>query len=165
MASLGLGFGGQNIEQAGKPDPLPPGSTNQYFLMHCEIEGPGMHDLLILLSIMAAVLVAAAFVFAIPVVGPILSWILIALALLAFLIGSPAVPHDDASPPSGSGWGGSLIPYETAGDPDGLVDLAYVFGRWVYDSLHAGAESNELHPVRYRIKLGQATQGKLSKGI
>jgi hypothetical protein len=165
MASLGLGFGGQNIEQADKPDPLPANSSSQYFLMHCEIEGPGMHDLLILLSVMAAVLVAAAFVYAIPVVGPILSWIMIALALLAFLIGGPAITHDDASPPSVGGWGGSFNPYETASDPNGLVDLAYVFGRWVYDSLHAGAESNELHPVHYMIKIGCATQGNLTKGI
>jgi hypothetical protein len=165
MASLGLGFGGQNIEQADKPDPLPANSSSQYFLMHCEIEGPGMHDLLILLSVMAAVLVAAAFVYAIPVVGPILSWIMIALALLAFLIGGPAITHDDASPPSVGGWGGSFNPYETASDPNGLVDLAYVFGRWVYDSLHAGAESNELHPVHYMIKIGCATQGDLTKGI
>ena len=165
MASLGLGFGGQDINQIDKPDPPPPGSTNQYFLMHCEIEGPGMHDLLILLSVMATVLVAAAFVFAIPVVGPILSWILIALALLAFLIGGPAITHDDASPPTNGDWGGTFNPYETAGNPKGLVDLAYVFGRWVYDSLHAGAESNEIHPVYYMIKLGQATQCDLSKGI
>jgi hypothetical protein len=164
MASLGLGFGGQNINDADKPG-LPPGSTDQHFLLHCEIEGPGMHDLLILLGVMCAVFVAAAFVFAIPMVGPILSWILIALALLAFLIGGPAITHDDASPPSGGGWGGSFNPYETASDPDGLVDLAYVFGRWVYDSLHTGRESNELHPVHYMIRLGQATQGNLSKGI
>ena len=165
MASLGLGFGGQNIEQADKPDPPLAGSSSQYFLMHCEIEGPGMHDLLILLTVMCAVLVAAAFVYAIPVVGPIISWILIALALLAFLIGGPAVTHDDASPPPDGGWGGTFNPYETAGDPDGLVDLAYVFGSWVYDSLHAGAESNELHPVHYMVKMGQATQGNLSQGI
>ena len=91
---------GRILNDADKPVPPPPGSTDQHFLMHCEIEGPGMHDLLILLEVMCAVLVAAAFVFAIPVVGPILSWILIALALLAFLIGGPAITHDDASPPS-----------------------------------------------------------------
>jgi len=85
--------------------------------------------------------------------------------LLALLIGGPAITHDDASPPSGGGWGGSFNPYETAGDPSGLVDLAYVFGRWVYDSLHKGAESNELHPVHYMIKIGQATQGDLSVGL
>lgn len=82
----------------------------------------------------------AAFVFTIPVVGPILSWILTALALLAFLIGVPAITHDDASPPSGGGWGGSFYPNETVGDPKGLVDFAYVFGRWVYDSLHVATE-------------------------
>ncbi len=165
MASLGLGFGGQNIEDADKPNPPLAGGTDQHFLMHCEIEGPGMHDLLILLGVMAAIFVAAAFAVAIPGIGPIVSWILIALALLAFLIGGPAITHDDASPPSGGGWGGSFNPYETAGDPSGLVDLAYVFGRWVYDSLHKGAESNELHPVHYMIKIGQATQGDLSVGL
>lgn len=164
MASLGLGFGGQNINDADKVTD-PPGTTQQHFLMHCEIEGPGMHDLLILLEVMAAVFVAAAFVFAIPVVGPILSWILIALALLAFLIGGPAVTHDDASPPTNGDWGGTFHPYEKPGNPGGLVDLAYVFGRWVYDSLHKGAESNELHPVHYMIKIGCATQSNLSMGI
>jgi hypothetical protein len=124
-----------------------------------------MHDLLILLEVLFGVFVAAAVAFVIPVIGPVLSVILIVLALLAFLIGVPAITHDDASPPSGGGWGGSFNPYETAGDPNGLVDLAYVFGRWVYDSLHTGAESNELHPVHYMIKLCQATQGDLSKGI
>lgn len=165
MASLNLGFGGQNIEDPDKPNPPLAGSSDQHFLLHCEIEGPGMHDLLILLGVLFGIFIVAAFVVAIPVVGPILSWILIALALLAFLIGGPAITHDDASPPSGGGWGGSFNSYETAGDPGGLVDLAYVFGRWVYDSLHTGAESNELHPVHYMIKIGQATQGDLAVGL
>jgi hypothetical protein len=167
MASLGLGFGGQNIESADQPAlPLPAQYTNQHFLMHCEIEGPGMHDLLILLEAMLAVFIAAAFVWAIPVVGPILSWILSALALLAFLIGSPAITHSDASPPTTGGWGGSFNPYETAADPNGLVDLAYVYGRWVYDSFHNNAESNEIHPVHYMIRLKKpAKQGDLSNGI
>src|SRR5260370_9258755 len=91
MASLGLGFGGQNIEDDDKPNPPLAGGTDQHFLMHCEIEGPGMHDLLILLGVMAAIFVAAAFAVAIPGIGPIVSWILIALALLAFLIGGPAI--------------------------------------------------------------------------
>lgn len=164
MASLGLGFGGQNIEKADIPAFPPPGFTKQHFLMHCEIEGPGMHDLLILLEIMAAVFVAAAFVYAIPVVGPILSWILIALALLAFLIGSPAVTHSDASPPS-TGWGGSVNPFDPANAPEALVEPIYVFGRWVYDSFHANAESNELHPVHYICKMKPVKQGDLSNGI
>ena len=165
MASLGLGFGGQNIEDADKPNPPLAGSTDQHFLLHCEIEGPGMHDMLILLGVMCAVFVAAAFVYAIPVVGPILSWILVALALLAFLIGGPAITHSDASPPNIGGWGGSFNPFLPTNDPDTLVDLAYVFGRWVYDSFHQNAESNELHPVHYMIRLCQAKQGDLSQGI
>jgi len=165
MASLGLGFGGQNINDVDKPDPPLAGSTKQHFLMHCEIEGPGMHDLLILLEVLAAVFVAATFLYAIPVVGPIITWVLILLALLAFLIGLSNITHDDATPPGDGGWGGSFNPFETAGDPKGLVDLAYVFGRWVYDSLHQGAESNELHPVHYMIKIGEATQGDLSIGL
>lgn len=164
MASLGLGFGGQNIESTDQPNPPLAGGTNQHFLLHCEIEGPGMHDLLILLDVLLAVFIAAAFVFAIPVVGPILSWILIALALLAFLIGVPAITNDDASPPSGGGWGGSFNPYDTAGGPNDLVDIAYVYGRWVYDSFHVGSESNELHPLHYMIKMGKATQGDLAAG-
>ena len=99
-------------------------------------------------------------------IGPILSWILIALALLAFLIGGTAITHDDASPPSDGGWGGSFNPYDTKKKtPGALVDLAYVFGRWVYDSFHGATASNELHPVHYMIKIGCATQGDLSKGI
>jgi hypothetical protein len=133
--------------------------------MHCEIEGPGMHDMLILLGVMCAVFVAAAFVYAIPVVGPILSWILIALALLAFLIGSPAITHADATPPS-SGWGGSVNPFDPANAPEALVEPIYVFGRWVYDSFHTGKESNELHPVHYICKIKpSAKQGDLSNGI
>src|SRR5260370_27871116 len=127
MASLGLGFGGQNIEDDDKPNPPLAGGTDQHFLMHCEIEGPGMHDLLILLGVMAAIFVAAAFAVAIPGIGPIVSWILIALALLAFLIGGPAITHDDASPPSGGGYGGAFHPYQTAGDPSSLSASAIVF--------------------------------------
>jgi len=165
MASLSLGFGGQNINDVDKPDPPLPGSTRQHFLMHCEIEGPGMHDLLILLEVLAAIFIAAAFLFAVPVVGPIITWVLTLLALFAFLIGLASASHDDAAPPSSGGWGGSFNPFETAGDPNGVVDLAYVFGRWVYDSLHKGDESNELHPVHYMINIGQATQGDLAVGL
>jgi hypothetical protein len=164
MASLGLGFGGQKAES---PDnAVLPGGSSQHFLMHCEIEGPGMHDLLVLLEVMFAMFVAAAFVFAIPVVGPILSLILTILAVLALLIGAPAITHDDASPPSDGGWGGSFNSYDGAKNPKDPVDIAYVFGRWVYDSLHAGAESNELHPVHYMIKMcPPAKQCDLENGI
>lgn len=165
MASLGLGFGGQGAES---PDNVVlPGGSNQHFLMHCEIEGPGMHDLLVLLEVMLGVFIAAIFVWAIPVVGPILSWILIILALLALLIGAPAITHDGPSPPN-EGFGGTFNPYDPTKNPKDPVDIAYVFGRWVYDSLHASPpeESNELHPVHYMIKMcPSVTQGDLGNGI
>ena len=136
MASLGLGFGGQGAKS---PDNVVlPGGSNQHFLMHCEIEGPGMHDLLVLLEVLLGVFIAAIFVWAIPVVGPILSVILILLALLALLIGAPAITHDVASPPS-DGFGGTFNPYDPTKNPKDPVDIAYVFGRWVYESLHTGA--------------------------
>lgn len=164
MASLGLGFGGQNAES---PDnAVLSGGSSQHFLMHCEIEGPGMHDLLVLLWVLFAIFVAATFVYAIPVVGPILSALLTLLALLGFLIGAPAITHDGASPPSDGGWGGNFNSYDPTKNPKDPVDIAYVFGRWVYDSLHTGAESNELHPVHYMIKMcPSATQGDLGNGI
>jgi hypothetical protein len=161
MASLGLGFGGQGAES---PDnAVLPGGSTQHFLMHCEIEGPGMHDLLVLLEVLFGVFIAAVFVWAIPVVGPILSVILIILALLALLIGAPAITHDVASPPS-AGFGGTFNSYDPTKNPKDPVDLAYVFGRLVYDSLHTNEESNELHPVHYMIKIGQTTQGDLGAG-
>jgi hypothetical protein len=108
------------------------------------------------------VFVAAAVVSAIPIIGPALSWILSILAFLAFLFGGAAITHDDASPPSGGGWGGKFNPYDGAGKPTDVVDLAYVYGRWVYDSLHDGW--NELHPLHFMIKIGQTTQGELAGG-
>lgn len=121
-----------------------------------------MRDLRTLLWVLFGVFVAAAALSAIPVIGSALAWILSILAFLAFLIGGGAITHDDASPPTGGGWGGSFNPYDTAGGPNGIVDLAYVYGRWVYDSLHDGW--NELHPLHYMLKIGEATQGDLGNG-
>jgi hypothetical protein len=162
MASLGLTFVGQDVEAADEPSPAPAAGTSQHFLLHCEIEGAGIYDLRTLLWVLFGVFVVAAAVYAIPVIGPILSWILSILAFLAFLFGGPALQHDDASPPTGGGWGGSFNPYDGAASGDSVVDLAYVFGRWVYDSLHDGW--NELHPLHYMIKIGQAKQGDLAAG-
>jgi hypothetical protein len=162
MASLGLTFTGQDVQPADEPGTQPPAGSGQHFLIHCEIEGAGMHDLRILLWVLFGVFVAAAIVSVIPVIGSILSWILSLLAFLAFLFGGAAITHDDASPPAGGGWGGKFNPYDGAGKATDVVDLAYVFGRWVYDSLHSGW--NELHPLHFMIKIGQATQGDLAGG-
>lgn len=162
MASLGLSFVGQNVEAADDPKPALAGGSPQHFLLHCEIEGAGIADLRTLLWVLFGVFVVAAALYAIPIVGPVLSWILTILAFLAFLIGGAAVQHDDASPPTDGGWGGSFNAFDSAASPDGLVDLAYVYGRWVYDSLHDGW--NELHPLHFMIKIGQAKQGDLNRG-
>jgi hypothetical protein len=154
MASLGLSFTGQQLDT--------PGDTQERFLMHCEIEGPGMRDLRDLFWALFFVFIAAAAVYAIPIIGPIISVILAILAWLAALFGGAASQNDDASPPSGGGWGGQFNPYDGAGSPSGLVDLAYCYGRWSYDSLHSGW--NELHPLYYMLKIGSATQGNLSNG-
>jgi hypothetical protein len=162
MASLGITFVGQQIEAADEPSPQPAGGSSQNFLLHCEIEGPGMRDFRTLLWVLFGVFVAAAIVDAIPVIGWIIGLILAILAFLAFLFGGGAITHDDASPPTDGGWGGAFHSFDEAGGPDGTVDLAYVYGRWVYDSLHDGW--NELHPLHFMIKLGEAKQGDLAGG-
>ncbi|MBV8841440.1 MAG: hypothetical protein JO078_06285 [Candidatus Eremiobacteraeota bacterium] len=162
MASLGLGFTGQDVESGDEPAPQPAAGSSQHFLLHCEIEGPGMYDLRILLWVLFGVFIVAAALSLIPVIGSILSWILSILAFLAFLFGGAAITHEDASPPTTGGWGGSFNPYDGAGNPNGQVDIAYVFGRWVYDSLHTGW--NELHPLHFMIKIGSTTQGNLANG-
>jgi len=150
MGSLGLGFSGQ------------PGGSQQFFLLHCEIEGPGMHDLRIMFFVLFALYIAAAALSLIPGVGTILSIILSFLAFLAFLFGGAAITHQDASPPSGDGFNGTLNAYDQATGPNSLVDVVYVFGRWSYDSLHDGW--NEIHPLLYMVKLGEVSQGNLAKG-
>jgi hypothetical protein len=162
MASLHQTFTGQNVESADDPKPPVPKGSSQHFLLHCEIEGPGMYQLRILLWVLFGLFIVAAALALIPVIGTALAWILALLAFLAFLIGGAVIQHNDASPPPGGGWGGSFNPYDEAGKADALVDLAYVYGRWVYDSLHSGW--NELHPLHFMIKIGQAKQGDLSAG-
>ncbi len=157
MASLSLRFVGINAEDADKPVPQPKDRSIEHLLLHCEIEGPGIYDFRILLYVLFGVFLAAAILSAIPIIGPILSWILSILAFLAFLIGGAAIQHADASPPAGGGWGGSFNAYENAGSPDSPVDIGYVFGRWVYNSLHDGW--NELHPLHFMMKIGQTTKG------
>jgi hypothetical protein len=167
MASVNLGFSGQDAfgsdGEPSAPTNPPPPSPLESFLIHCEIEGAGFSDLQILLTILAAVFFTAALVYAIPVIGPVLSWILAALAWLAFLFGGGACQADTASPPSSGGWGGSFNAYINAANPDSLVDLAYVYGRWVYDSGHSPG-FNELHPVHFMLKIGCAKQADLANG-
>ena len=99
MASLGLGFGGQNIESHDIPPSPPPGYTAQHFLGTAQSKAPACTTSSSCLKPCWPSPSPLRFVYAIPVVGPILSWILSnALAFLAFLIGSPAITHSGRKP-------------------------------------------------------------------
>ena len=139
---------------------LSAGPTEQ-MLIHCEIEGPGMvyfRDLLY--GMMATFLAAAAFA-AFPPWGTIVAAILAFLAWLAFLFGGPAIQADTANPP-GTPSGGYA--YADAPFSDSPIDLVYVYGRWVFDSLHQPAGSNELHPLHFVVKIGTTTMSGLTSG-
>lgn len=145
------------------PDVPTPGS-DQHFMIHCEIEGRGMYDLLVLLWSLFGLLVAAAAVSWIPVAGWIIGLIAMLLALLGLAIGVPALENDQATPPQNGTWGGQFNAYEDAANDKDPVDIAYIFGRWVYDSLHQPG-GNELHPIHYMLKVGTALKGDIKKGI
>jgi hypothetical protein len=145
------------------PDVPTPGS-DQHFMIHCEIEGRGMYDLLVLLWSLFGLLVAAAALSWIPVAGWIIALIAMLLALLGLAIGVPALENDQATPPQDGNWGGQFNAYENAASDKDPVDIAYIFGRWVYDSLHQPG-GNELHPIHYMLKVGTALKGDIKKGI
>ena len=87
------------------------------------------------------------------------------LAIIAMAIAGHAIMSDQATPPMDGGWGGGFNPYENAGSDGDLVDIAYVFGRWVYDSFHISSKSNELHPVYFMIKMcDPVTKGEIDTG-
>jgi len=139
------------------------------FLLHCEIEGPGMIEFRNLLLALASMFGAVAAISAIPVIGWAVSLILALFAFLALLFDGPAIQSDTAGPPNppgspsgGDGWGGYA--YVDTPFADSMVDIVYVYGRWVFDSLHQPAGSNELHPVHFVIKVDQVSQSDLANG-
>ena len=164
VATYGIKFDGQGVASTDVTQPPLVNSSTQHFVLHCEIEGSGMHDALVLLSAMSALLVVAAVVSTLGPVGAVVSLLLWLLALLGLAIGGCAINNNPASPPTTGGWGGSFNPYSPSGDPSQIVDLAYVFGRWVCDSGFMHAAANELHPVHFMCKIGQTTQGAIARG-
>jgi hypothetical protein len=164
----GLVMTGQNSAPVDEP---PPNSdnTNQHFLLHSEIEGAGMHNLVILLYVLLGILLLALAAYFIPVVGPVISIILTFLVWLAFLIGGPLVQQDSLSPADDPSWGGSVNMYDPGGSPTDTVDIVVVYGRWVYDSFHnfftsSPRASNELHPVYSVNIIGRTTNGDVNTG-
>jgi hypothetical protein len=143
---------------------LPP---TEQMLLHCEIEGPGMYEFRALLIGLAAMFAAVAPILAIPVIGWALSLALAIFAFLALLFDGPAIQSDTATPPdstanSKDGFGNYA--FVDAPTPNDLVDILYVYGRWVFDSLHQPAGSNELHPVHFTIKVTAASQVDIQNG-
>ncbi|MGI9169600.1 MAG: hypothetical protein ACR2FH_05390 [Caulobacteraceae bacterium] len=172
MAGLGLGMAGQDVRQPSatdpstdEPVPQPNTAPFQHFLMHCEIEGPGMHELLRMLYMLLAALILITAATFVPGIGWIVSAVLILLALLLAALGGNAILNDQVSPPQTGDWGGVFHSYEDAADGKSPVDIAYVVGRWVYDSFHEGGESNELHPVHFMMKMREpVTKGQIAGG-
>jgi hypothetical protein len=139
----------------------------QQMLLHCEIEGSGMHDLRTLLYWLIGIFSAATVLSSIPVVGWIYAAFLMLLAFLLMLFGGPDIQDQLAGPPDpnpsgGDGWGG--FPYLTAPSGDSMVDILFVYGRWVFDSLHQPSGSNEIHPVMFVNKVGSISKQDLSNG-
>jgi hypothetical protein len=151
MASLGLGLTGEGT-----------GDGKQHYLLHCEIEGPGMHDLVILLEVLLGLFIAMMFISAIPVIGWVVSVLIMLAIILLGLFAGHEIINQQPTPPDTGGWGGTFNTVEGAGSDDAPVDLGYIFGRWVYDSFHSGG--NELHAVYYMIKIGEATKGEIVNG-
>jgi hypothetical protein len=167
MASLQMPFTGQDSSDAQEnPHIVPVGGSDQQFLLHCEIEGRGVYDLRRLLQALFALFTIATILYLIPGIGTILAWILSLLAFLAFLFGGNAIQQNDKASPPGGDWGGSFNIFnpDPKSNPNNPVDLAYVYGRWVFDSLHAGEGWNELHPLHFMNKIGRITQGQLIAG-
>ena len=150
--------------KAGKAVIIPP---TEQFLLHCELEGPGMYEFRALLISLAAMFGSVAVFLAIPVVGWALSLALAIFAFLALLFDGPIIQSNTATPPGstssgGDGWGNYA--FVNAPTPNDLVDILYVYGRWVFDLLHQPGGSNELHPVHFTIKVCAASQTDIQNG-
>lgn len=141
--SVGDGFEGETGTE--------PGTNRESAVLHAEFEGAGIRDFLIgaLVSFglaLAALIACAAIP---PPWGIIVAAILAILAFLAWLIGYLFGAGDYADPTETTG-----TPSEFhTNDPNTNVgaDLLYVYGRWVFDSLHAGW--NEIHPIKKCTKV------------
>jgi hypothetical protein len=141
----------------------------EQMLIHCEIEGRGMYDFRTLLYALCTVFSVATVCSFFPPIGTAIALILMLIALLVLLFGGPVIQNEDAEPPNpsgspqgGDGWGGYA--YGDAPLSNSPVDLVYVLGRWVFDSLHQPSGSNELHPVHYVVKVGTAPMSGLTTG-
>lgn len=143
IAALGVDFSGETSRVHSTDDPS--------FILHCEFEGGGVHDLLItclaLLGYLTAATVAAVIICSIPVIGwiacLIISLIFAAIGGAILGMGMSNALADQGNPHDVMGNMGDLHPGK---------DLLVVKGTWVYDSAHTGW--NEIHPIKHCQKIG-----------
>jgi len=172
LAGLPIINTGQDVNKLDEPSgPLNPGLQplkSQHFLLHCEIEGPGMQDLRTFLWVLLTIMVVATVLEASGILSW-LSWLLILLAeILSLFIGGPVIQHQVASSPTDGDTGDAINMFDPA-NPTGQVDILYAYGRWVYDSLHNSDTpphaSNEFHPLHFVIFIEKnVPQSRLAAG-
>lgn len=148
-AGLGLGYAGRSVTF---PHGGPDGDSLDATVFHCEIKGCRVHDVCVVLKVMAFPTAAAAVFCSIPLIGWVACLIaMAAVAVITLVAGGIvwAVTHngdlnDVLDPDSGT-----LTPADSETGLGG--DIILVRGDWVYDAGHSGW--NEIHPVRYVQKL------------
>jgi hypothetical protein len=131
------------------------GATMTSPVLHCEVEGAGVHDYLNWLQatfwVAVAGLIAQEALAALPAVSAAVSEFMALLAFLLSLIGFYASENDQASQPTAPGQ--SQIAFNPPGSISGpAATVVCVVGTWVFDSAHEGW--NEIHPVKFVQALG-----------
>ena len=126
-------------------------------MLHAEFEGAGVYDFSIGAGIAYGLAVAAfmACVAIPPPWGVIVGAILAFLAFLAWLFSYLFGANDYAGPGDVAGAPSEFHQNEGGTGPNaGLgADVLYVYGTWVFDSLHTGW--NELHPIKKCTVIGR----------
>lgn len=121
-------------------------------ILHAEFEGAGIRDFRIASTVALGLAIAAlvACIALPPPWGVIAGLVLTLLALLAALFGGMIAAGDQGSPGDVKGAPTELHDNDST---TGLgADLLYVYGTWVFDSLHEGW--NEIHPIKKCTKVG-----------
>jgi hypothetical protein len=156
--------GSAQMTTLAKNPPYQQGRFEQ-FLIHCEIEGGGMNNLRTLLISLGAACAVASIASLFPPFGTAIAAILLLLMLLALLFGGPAIQgNGGGNPPGGAPASSPGYPYVDAPSPGSMVNIVYVYGRWVFDSLHQPSGSNELHPVHFVNQVVQVPQIDITTG-
>ena len=121
-------------------------------ILHAEFEGAGIYDFRIACSVALGLAIAAlvACVAIPPPWGIVVAAILAFLAFLAALIGGLLGAGDQGAP--GDVKGSPTELHDNDKDTGLGADLLYVYGTWVFDSLHEGW--NEIHPIKKCTKVG-----------